>query len=189
MIRPTPTNYTRTRTLVALFIVCLMECWCTCHISHRVVPILFVSANGGAAVVNEQQQSQLLRSTGVNVNEFIDTYIQQYDVMVFAKSYCPHCQTSKSIIDLLRHETTTTTTTTTWTEHFLYLDQDMIHQEDASMIQNALLERTGQRTVPNIFIGGQHIGGNTDLVTLYQSGELRRKLKEIALSKTVHTEL
>ncbi len=34
---------------------------------------------------------------------------------------------------------------------------------DGSAIQSALLEITGQRTVPNIFIGKEHIGGNSDL--------------------------
>lgn len=31
--------------------------------------------------------------------------------------------------------------------------------EDGSEIQAALAEWTGQRTVPNVFIGGKHIGG------------------------------
>lgn len=30
---------------------------------------------------------------------------------------------------------------------------------DGADIQAALLEWTGQRTVPNVFIGGKHIGG------------------------------
>ena len=30
---------------------------------------------------------------------------------------------------------------------------------DGSEIQSALAEWTGQRTVPNVFIGGNHIGG------------------------------
>lgn len=35
--------------------------------------------------------------------------------------------------------------------------------EDGSEIQEALLKISGQRTVPNIYIGQQHIGGNSDL--------------------------
>lgn len=35
--------------------------------------------------------------------------------------------------------------------------------DDGSAIQSTLQEITGQRTVPNIFIGKQHIGGNSDL--------------------------
>ena len=124
----------------------------------------------------------VLLSTGDDVDSLIDTYIKSNDVMVFAKSYCPHCKTAKSIIELLRHETSHLTT---WTEKFLYLDQ---MDQDGKIIQNALNEKTGQGTVPNIFIGGKHIGGNTDLVTLYQSGELLTMIKEIAISR-IKTEL
>ena len=118
----------------------------------------------------------------LNVDDVIDTYIKEHDVMVFAKSYCPHCKTSKSIIELLQHETSHHEP---WTEKFLYLDQMEL---DGKILQNALYEKTGQRTVPNIFIGGKHIGGNTDLVTKYQSGDLLIMIKEIAISK-IKTEL
>ena len=37
------------------------------------------------------------------------------------------------------------------------------HTDDGSAIQSTLEDITGQRTVPNIFIGKQHIGGNSDL--------------------------
>lgn len=40
-------------------------------------------------------------------------------------------------------------------------------------IQNYLGEKTQQRTVPNIFIKGQHIGGNSDLSSLKSSGKLK----------------
>lgn len=39
----------------------------------------------------------------------------------------------------------------------------LTESEDGSDIQEALQRISGQRTVPNIFIGKQHIGGNSDL--------------------------
>ena len=33
-------------------------------------------------------------------------------------------------------------------------------------MQAALLEKTGQRTVPNVFINGKHIGGHDDTMKL-----------------------
>lgn len=36
----------------------------------------------------------------------------------------------------------------------------MILEGDGSEIQSALAEWTKQTTVPNVFIGGQHIGGS-----------------------------
>ena len=52
------------------------------------------------------------------------------------------------------------------------LDED----EDGPAIQAALLEVTGQRTVPNIFVGGRHIGGNDDAQAKAAAGELQPML-------------
>jgi len=83
-------------------------------------------------------------------------------VMVFSKSWCPYCRNSKRILDGLNAKY----------EHY-ELDQ----QDDGSDIQEALLKLTGQRTVPNIFIGKQHIGGNSDLAG-YSSSDLEKLLKD-----------
>ena len=40
----------------------------------------------------------------------------------------------------------------------------------------ALAELTGQRTVPNIFVKGEHLGGNDDLQEAAQSGRLAELL-------------
>ena len=39
-----------------------------------------------------------------------------------------------------------------------------------------LLQLTKQRTVPNVWIKGQHIGGADDTIALAQSGELQRRI-------------
>jgi glutaredoxin 3 len=52
----------------------------------------------------------------------------------------------------------------------------MLTSDDGDQIQNYLAEKTGQRTVPNIFIEQKHIGGNSDLQSLKRSGELKKKL-------------
>jgi glutaredoxin 3 len=39
-----------------------------------------------------------------------------------------------------------------------------------------LVETTGRRTVPQIFIGGESIGGYDELAALDQSGQLAAKL-------------
>ena len=43
-------------------------------------------------------------------------------------------------------------------------------------IQAELLTMTGQRTVPNIFVKGEHLGGNDDLQEAAQSGRLAELL-------------
>lgn len=46
-------------------------------------------------------------------------------------------------------------------------------------IRAVLLDQLGSPTIPQIFIGGQHIGGATDLFALYSSGKLDEMLAEL----------
>ena len=39
-------------------------------------------------------------------------------------------------------------------------------------LRAAMMEKTGRRTVPQIYIGGKHVGGYDDLASLDQAGEL-----------------
>ncbi|KAI9843330.1 MAG: hypothetical protein M1837_006456 [Sclerophora amabilis] len=74
--------------------------------------------------------------------------INENAVAVFSKSYCPYCKASKSLLSELGAK-------------FFVIELDQV--DDGSDIQQALQEITGQRTVPNIFIKQQHIGGNSEL--------------------------
>lgn len=58
-----------------------------------------------------------------------------------------------------------------------YFAIELDQVDDGSDIQAALREISGQSTVPNIYIGQQHIGGNSDLQA--KSGELKALLKEV----------
>jgi glutaredoxin 3 len=49
-------------------------------------------------------------------------------------------------------------------------------------IQNALQEVSGQRTVPNIYINGKHIGGCSEIKACHASGDLKTKLAEAGVS-------
>ena len=55
------------------------------------------------------------------------------------------------------------------------LDQDA----QGSAIQDYLLKKTGQRTVPNIFIKEEHIGGCSDLEDLKSTGKLAELVRSL----------
>lgn len=69
-----------------------------------------------------------------------------------------------------------------------FLDIDGLPENDGQMIQIYLKEKTGQRTVPNIFIDQQHVGGNSDLQELHATGKLEELLLEV-VAKSDATEL
>ncbi|KAI1190263.1 putative glutaredoxin [Nemania serpens] len=88
--------------------------------------------------------------------------IEENAVAVFSKSYCPYCNASKKLLDSMGAK---------------YYKIELDQVDDGALIQNALVEISGQRTVPNIYIGQKHIGGNSDLQA--KSGELKSLLKEV----------
>lgn len=51
-----------------------------------------------------------------------------------------------------------------------------INVDDDASTRFSLMERTGRRTVPQIFIGERHIGGYDDLAALDRSGGLQAAL-------------
>ncbi|GAA5827645.1 hypothetical protein JCM5353_008757 [Sporobolomyces roseus] len=95
------------------------------------------------------------------VKSTVQEKIDAGKVVVFSKSYCPYCRNAKQLLKSLD------------VEFDLYeLDQ----MEEGADWQNALAEMSGQRTVPNLFIGGNHVGGFSDLEAKHRSGELKKLL-------------
>lgn len=76
------------------------------------------------------------------------------DVVMYTTPICPYCVRAKS---LLKQKGVS------WTE----ID---VSRDAAERV--ALMERTRQRTVPQIFINGEHIGGSDDLYALERAGKL-----------------
>lgn len=80
---------------------------------------------------------------------------------MFSKSYCPYCKATKE-------------TLSQFLQKYYIIELDQVEQ--GADIQNYLREKTGQSSVPNIFIKQEHIGGNSDLSTLKGSGKLKSLL-------------
>lgn len=87
----------------------------------------------------------------------VQKIIEGHDLVVFSKSWCPFCTKAK---DLLK----------TLSVKFEAVELDLIDNGDA--YQDALKELTGQRTVPNIFIHGKHLGGCDSLLNAHGNNSL-----------------
>ena len=76
------------------------------------------------------------------------------DVLVYAKPFCPYCAAAKSLLK---------------EKGVGYREIDISRDETG---REDMVRRTGQRTVPQIFIGSRHVGGYDDLSTLDRQGKL-----------------
>lgn len=76
-------------------------------------------------------------------------------VTVYSKGYCPYCHAAKALLDK---------------KGVAYVEHDVT--SDTQKRDEMLARSNGGRTVPQIFIADQHIGGFDDLNALEQRGEL-----------------
>ncbi|POM72985.1 Glutaredoxin [Phytophthora palmivora] len=99
----------------------------------------------------------------MSAKETVDGQIAASPVVVYSKSYCPYCTKTKTLLTELGVK-------------FEVVELDEI--DGGSEQQDALEDLTGQSTVPNVFVGGKSIGGNSDVRKLHKAGNLEPLLKQ-----------
>lgn len=106
--------------------------------------------------------------------------------MVYSKSYCPHCRATKELLS--RYKDKLQDTIAKFEISVIELDL-LPNPTDASVIQSYLFDLTNQRTVPNIFVGGKHLGGNSDIQAIDRSGRLEDYIVELVTAQQQSREL
>lgn len=102
--------------------------------------------------------------TSMSAKQTVEDAIAGNKIVIFSKSYCPYCKRAKNLL----------------TSDFAHIKDQIYIKEcapllfvfqklttavrldeapDGRQIQDYLLERTSQSTVPNIFINKKHVGG------------------------------
>ncbi|WP_367424467.1 glutaredoxin 3 [Snodgrassella alvi] len=76
-------------------------------------------------------------------------------ITMYTTGVCPYCQMAKA---LLKQKGVT--------------DINEIQIDTDAQIREQMMQRTGRRTVPQIYIGDVHVGGFDDLNALNQAGKL-----------------
>ncbi|MEM1023375.1 MAG: glutaredoxin [Myxococcota bacterium] len=79
-------------------------------------------------------------------------------VRIYLTDWCPFCSRARMLLDRKG------------------LSYEAIDVDGAPETRKWLTEATGQRTIPQIFIGDESVGGYTELAALERSGALDMKL-------------
>jgi len=122
---------------------------------------LAFSGNGafGRGLVRISQVSRGLSMHTYSPKETAQAAIKASKIVIFSKTHCPYCKKAKEAIGAL-------------TPLYSVVELDVV--KDGAEQQAALLELTGQKTVPNIFVGGKHVGGCDSTVAAIASGEFQK---------------
>mmetsp|Transcript_3548 Transcript_3548/g.7314 ORF Transcript_3548/g.7314 Transcript_3548/m.7314 type:complete len:126 (-) Transcript_3548:683-1060(-) len=96
------------------------------------------------------------------IEAVVETRIKEHEIIVFSKSYCPHCKKVKKLFE---------------DNGIGYAVVELDQHRDGANIQQHLRNVTKQGTVPNVFVNGNHVGGASDTVAKWNSGELQRLIE------------
>ena len=100
-------------------------------------------------------------------SETLADAIRAHRVVIVSKSYCPYCRAVKKLLAEQYPEV-----------HPHVIEIDLDARVDMTEFQNAMAETYGQRTVPQVFIGAQRVGGSDDTFRAHVDGTLGRLLKD-----------
>ncbi|XP_002973274.2 glutaredoxin [Selaginella moellendorffii] len=106
---------------------------------------------GRSVVVKSMSSSQS------QTDDLIKSKNEHNPVVIYSKSWCPYCSKVKGLFKKLGVKVVV-----------VELDE-LVEEAD---VQAALKRMTGQSTVPNVFIGGKHVGGCDDTHRLHSQGKL-----------------
>lgn len=93
---------------------------------------------------------------------FVEAVVAQEPVVMFALEWCEFCWSARKLFDALGVE-------------YRSVDIDAVEYQQQNRgvkIRQALGERVGATTIPQIFVAGEHLGGCTDVIAAYEDGSL-----------------
>jgi len=123
-------------------------------------------AKSEPAVVAAKPAVQELPASDEEAERFVDEVLETESVVMFALEWCEFCWSVRKLFARLGIE-------------YRSVDLDSVeYQKDnfGGRIRAVLAKRTGARTIPQIYIAGDHIGGCTELFDAWREGAAQRKL-------------
>jgi cysteine synthase A len=99
---------------------------------------------------------------------FVDRVLTDEPVVLFALEWCEFCWSVRKLFGKLGVD-------------YRSVDLDSVEYQEGDRggkIRAVLSARLGVSTIPQVFVGGEHIGGCTEVFDAMRSGELQERLRE-----------
>jgi cysteine synthase A len=114
-----------------------------------------------------------------DAERFVDTVVRDEPVVLFAHEWCEFCWSVRKLFARLGIT-------------YRSVDLDSVEYQPGDRggkIRAVLAARTGAKTIPQIFIGGTHVGGATDLFDAWRSGAARKLLAKHGVAFAANADL
>jgi cysteine synthase A len=134
----------------------------------------FDAATTGKTPASDDEEDQAPPALDVQAQAFVNqaTSNPEEPIVLFALEWCEFCWSVRKLFAKLEIP-------------YRAIDLDSVQYQDNDLggkIRAVLLDQIGSPTIPQIYIGGSHIGGATDLFSIYNSGALESVLTDHNIS-------
>ncbi len=109
---------------------------------------------------------------GPTAASFVSNVVEKEPVVMFALEWCEFCWSVRKLFTKLGIA-------------YRSVDVDSVEfqKEDlGGKIRAVLADRTGAKTLPQVFVGGEHIGGATDVFDTWRNGAFQQRLDKAGVS-------
>ena len=98
-----------------------------------------------------------------------EAILKEYRAVMFSLSWCPECHRELELLERIGVKDKV---------HIIDLDD---YKPISQHIRNHMLQKTGRRQVPNLFVGGEYVGGFVRTSEIHERGELVSKFEKVGL--------
>ena len=103
---------------------------------------------------------------------FVAQAVTSGPIVMFALEWCEFCWSARNLLNKMGIE-------------YKSIDLDSVAYQEGergNKIRTVLADQTGSPTIPQIYVGGKHIGGCTELFDYQKSGDLSRDMVEMDIA-------
>jgi cysteine synthase A len=103
---------------------------------------------------------------------FVSSLVRDEPVVMFALEWCEFCWSVRKLFAKAGID-------------YVSVDLDSVQYQDddqGGKIRAVLADMTGARTIPQIYVAGEHVGGCTDAFDLWRDGALQRRLDQAGIA-------
>ena len=155
-----------------------------------------------ATLLEQERKAEEANVDVVHVQKQIKDLIESTNIVIYSKSYCPYCRQAKMMLQSILSDMKVADDDDNDSDNNYYkviemddgqhlgwqtqvaeiaksyITEDNCNDNDTDDANNNNCQYNNTRSVPQIFINQQYIGGADDLTDLYTSGKLITMLKQ-----------
>jgi len=138
----------------------------TLQAQGKLVPLLVEA--GALEGEADAEETELTKGEDCNLAEqsCIEAIIKKYPVVMFSLEWCPECKHTLELLGSIGAKI----------PHIIDLDD---YKEISQEIRYHMMNISGRRSVPNLYIGGEFFGGFRQTSKMHAEGKLVSKLHEV----------